>query len=622
MANRLSRFLVVGLSLGFAACGGGGNLTLPSEGEPAAIAVETGWNGTTGRVGTEVAPLNVVVTDTKNRPVAGSTVEFEVTAGGGLVNPTSAVTGNDGKATTHLTLGNQVGPVTGVARVPVPAGRVPVQTTFTATAVSADAFGIAPVSGDNQSGLVGTKLALPLVVQVTDGFGNPKSDVTIEWSVTGGGSVSPTTTQTDPNGRASVERTLGAQAVPQTTVATAPGLANSPLSFKHTANAGIVSSVVKISGDGQSVPAGSTIAVVVEVRDANSNPIPNQPVNWLIGEGGGSRTPATGNTNGQGQATAQWTLGATPGNNTLNVVSGGASTTFTATGTGTGLPSTLAVIVQPTDVTVGVPISPAPEVQTQDARGNNVAVAGLDVTAALRDGSGRLDGTFSATTDASGRARFTDLRVTGGSGRRRILFSAEGYQSATSDRFTVNKANPTTTITSDQPDPSTPGQSIHVTFTVTVAGGGTPTGSIDIFSLEEAGVGCTVPVSQGSCDFLLNTAGLHHLQAFYNGDAQTEASSDLDGENHVVNAPPTAAFNAPTACVAATPCQFTDASTDSEGPIATWSWNFGDPGSLENTSSSQNPTHTFLLSSTYNVLLTVTDQGGASSSVSHDVVIQ
>jgi hypothetical protein len=142
MANRLLGSLVVGLSLGLAACGGGGNLTLPSEGEPAAIAV-TGGNAQSGRVGTDLAPLIVLVTDTKNRPVAGATVEFDFTQSGGQANPASGVTGSDGQTSTVPRLGTQVGSVSGVARVVVPVGRAPIQTTFTATAVSSSANGVA-----------------------------------------------------------------------------------------------------------------------------------------------------------------------------------------------------------------------------------------------------------------------------------------------------------------------------------------------------------------------------------------------------------------------------------------------------------------------------------------------
>jgi hypothetical protein len=47
---------------------------------------------------------------------------------------------------------------------------------------------------------------------------------------------------------------------------------------------------------------------------------------------------------------------------------------------------------------------------------------------------------------------------------------------------TVSPAATTTTITSDSPDPSTPGQSVLITFSVTSPGGGVPTGSVIVNS--------------------------------------------------------------------------------------------------------------------------------------------
>jgi len=57
---------------------------------------------------------------------------------------------------------------------------------------------------------------------------------------------------------------------------------------------------------------------------------------------------------------------------------------------------------------------------------------------------------------------------------------------------------------------------------------------------------------------------------------------------------------------------FTDESTDSDGTIVAWSWDFGD--SL-GTSTSQNPTYTYASAGTYNVVLTVTDNDGATDDI-------
>lgn len=83
-----------------------------------------------------------------------------------------------------------------------------------------------------------------------------------------------------------------------------------------------------------------------------------------------------------------------------------------------------------------------------------------------------------------------------------------------------------------------------------------------------------------------------------------------------VNDPPTADFSYTDA--GGGTFEFTDTSTDDEGNISSYSWDFGD-GS---TSTAQNPTHTYASGGTYTVSLTVTDSGGLSDSVSKDITYE
>jgi hypothetical protein len=94
---------------------------------------------------------------------------------------------------------------------------------------------MAPVSGEGQAGLVGTELAEPLVVAVTDDAGNPVEGVSVQWSAGNGGSVSATTVATDADGHSSVRRMLGSAPGEQTTTATVGGLDGSPVQFTATA---------------------------------------------------------------------------------------------------------------------------------------------------------------------------------------------------------------------------------------------------------------------------------------------------------------------------------------------------------------------------------------------------
>lgn len=64
-------------------------------------------------------------------------------------------------------------------------------------------------------------------------------------------------------------------------------------------------------------------------------------------------------------------------------------------------------------------------------------------------------------------------------------------------------------------------------------------------------------------------------------------------------------------------CSFTDASQDNDGTITSWSWNFGGSG----TSVLQDPSYTFASAGDYDVTLLVTDNEGATGSVTQTVTV-
>ena len=124
---------LTGLGAALALGCGGSDLTLPSEGRPATLAVVDG-NGQTGSRGQMLAePLVVRVTDGAQRPVAQIRVAFVVTTGGGTTNPDTATTDADGRATSRWTLGAATGAQAVEARV---AGSDAVKATFNGTASS------------------------------------------------------------------------------------------------------------------------------------------------------------------------------------------------------------------------------------------------------------------------------------------------------------------------------------------------------------------------------------------------------------------------------------------------------------------------------------------------------
>ena len=635
---RLSALVSVGLaSAALLSCEGA---NLPAPDDPATITILQG-DGLTGRVGERLdEPVVVQVLDAGGRPVENAMVVIELSAG--TAEPDTARTDALGQVTSEVTLGSQVGESQGTAKIIDPETSLePVG--FTLTAFAASANGLAMVSGDGQQGAAGTTLGAPLVVEVTDQFGNPIAGKRINWTVEGGGSVNDGSTLTDAAGRTSVLRTLGPASGTQTTTASSEGLAGSPVIFTHTVTAGNPSNVRIVSGNEQVALPGTTLPqpLVVEVVDGGGNAVVGAAVTWVVTAGGGSVAPPTGTTDENGRASTSWTLGASTATNLVQaVVSGVGEATFTAsasagdaaairivsgndqqgqagtrlanslvvvvvddadnpvpgvtvnwrveTGAGSvtprsgdtdgsgrattawtlgartgeqsviasapnagsvrfeatstaGSPSTLGLATQPPgNAEVGTTFSRQPVVQVRDASGNPVAASGVTVTAAIANGGGSLFGTTSRTTDANGQATFTDLGITGATGMHRLIFAASGFTSVTSAPVTVSRAETTTRIVSDTPDPSQPGQGVQVVFEVVNESGAQLSGTVRV-TASGGQESCSAELSVGSCTIVLNADGNRTLTASFQGGTLFESSSDTESHQVVTpDRPPTA----------------------------------------------------------------------------------
>ncbi|HKT60757.1 MAG TPA: Ig-like domain repeat protein [Gemmatimonadales bacterium] len=529
----VSRRFVPALAL-LGACGGA-DLLLPGEGQPAAIQVVHG-DGQSGRVGAALAaPVVALVTDGQGRPVDGVAVVFELPEGSDAsVTPDTVLTGSDGQAAFHVTMGTRVGSLS--AQVAVSAsGAGTLTAPVTLAAVSADANGLAAVSGDSQTAPVSAALPDPLVVEVTDGFGNPIPGVAIAWTVDGGGSVSDATTTTGADGLTSVHRTLGPNAGTQRTLASAPGLAGSPVEFTATATAGAATVLELVSGDGQSALVGTALPapLVVRAHDADGNGVPGLAVAWIIGQGGGGLAPTTSLTGADGRASTQWTLGGSPGTNTATaVISGVGTVAFSATGN-PGTPPGLSLATDPPSTAErGVALSRAPVVQLLEPGGSPRRQAGVSVTVALLPGGANLRGTLTRGTGPDGQATFAGLAIEGPPGTYSLAFSATGYSGVTSAPITLARASTTITIQSDDPDPSAPGQTVRVQFTVQ-SPGGSPDGTVTVTS--DDGASCSASVSAGECSLSLSNAGSRTLTAAYGGSAEFAGSTTT--ASHTVAAP-------------------------------------------------------------------------------------
>ena len=183
----------------------------------------------TGTVGT-ILPLPIVITakNSSGTVVSGASITFNDGGAGGSFNPTTAVTGSNGQASTSYTL-----PTVAKSTITVTASDGSVSTKATERSVAGPAASLAIVAGNNQSANPKTTLGKKLVVSVTDQHNNPISGVTVTFTDNGaGGTFSTTAPVTGSNGQASVSYTTGSQAGTVTISATTTTLG--PSNFTET----------------------------------------------------------------------------------------------------------------------------------------------------------------------------------------------------------------------------------------------------------------------------------------------------------------------------------------------------------------------------------------------------
>ena len=95
----------------------------------------------------------------------------------------------------------------------------------------------------------------------------------------------------------------------------------------------------------------------------------------------------------------------------------------------------------------------------------------------------------------------------------------------------------------------------------------------------------------------------------------TELGTGCGDGNGPSNTPPAAAFT-PT-CVLLD-CTFADGSTDADGQVTAYTWDFGDKTAAAIT---KDAVHTYSTANTYTVRLTVTDNDGATGDLTHSVLV-
>lgn len=163
-------------------------------------------------------------------------------------------------------------------------------------------------------------------------------------------------------------------------------------------------SVTNVTGIPLTGPAGEALAerVVVRVADAAGNPLPGVTVTFAVTASGSVVDPATVVTDDQGEARTRWTLGSTPGQQTLTVTAGGITILQITATAGSPRIGSLAVNTGNNQTgTSGSALATNPSVIARDGAGN--PVAGVTVFFSVMSGGGTIAQT-SAVTNAQGIA--------------------------------------------------------------------------------------------------------------------------------------------------------------------------------------------------------------------------
>ncbi len=195
----------------------------------------------------------------------------------------------------------------------------------------------------------------------------------------------------------------------------------------------------------------------------------------------------------------------------------------------------LAFLQQPTDTVAGQAITPAVTVAVEDQFGNVVAGDTSTVTLTVASGPGTFTaGSTTAVAASNGLATFSNL-VLQTAGTYTLQASDGSLVGAVSAPFTIKQATTTTTLTSS-PNPSTYGQAVTFTATVSPQYAGTPTGTVQFE--EGSTVLDTETLVGGTASFstAVLTAGGHTITAVYSGDGNFTGSQN--SETQTVNQRP------------------------------------------------------------------------------------
>lgn len=152
--------------------------------------------------------VTVKVLDDKGAAMKDKQVRFVPASGAGTTTPVLAATDAQGQVSANWSLGTVAGPQFLNIQVETATGEVLKSTTVGATARADIPSTLAILSGGSQSAVVSGELPAPVVVRVTDRYGNPVAGAKVDF--TPASQASPASPLSAVDGRATTTWTLGA----------------------------------------------------------------------------------------------------------------------------------------------------------------------------------------------------------------------------------------------------------------------------------------------------------------------------------------------------------------------------------------------------------------------------
>ncbi len=368
---------------------------------PGAVAVLVGLACSESGSEPSAVPTTVTVSPgTVSLAALGATQQFSASVrdqNGNLMTSVAVTWSTSSQAVAIVSSSGLVEAVAnGTAQVTAAAGSASGTATVT---VSQEPAAIVRDEGDGQSAPVTQPVPDPIVALVRDAGNNPVEGVTVTFTVsTGGGTVSPASAVTGPDGRASTQWTFGTASGPHTVIAAAAGRTTP---FAGTALADVPDSM--FIGEGpQFGTVGANVTISVGVADQYGNPAPSQAVTFTPGAGSGSVSPSPAISDAAGLASTTWTLGPTEGPQSVEASAAGLKGSPVVFGVTAVAATPASVEVSAGSGQVGLigdPINIPPAVLVRDAAGR--PFPGAEVTFAVTGGAGMATGTV-VTTDADG----------------------------------------------------------------------------------------------------------------------------------------------------------------------------------------------------------------------------